>query len=49
MVSTMGFLELILIALISLVNLAIPTAAFVMSVLIYRKLTRIEQMLDRWE
>ena len=49
MVSTIGFFELVIVALISLVSLAIPAAAFVMTVLIYRKLNRIEQILKRRE
>jgi hypothetical protein len=49
MFSTIGFLELVIVALISVVSLAIPTATFVMAVLIYRKLTHIEQMLNRRE
>lgn len=44
-----GFLELLIVAMISLVSLAIPTATFVIGVLIYRKLSRIEQLLDRRE
>jgi hypothetical protein len=47
--STIGFLELGIVALISLISLAIPTATFVMAVLIYRKLSRIEQALNRRE
>ncbi len=49
MFSTLGFLELVIVALISLISLAIPTATFVMTVLIYRKLVRVEQLLDRRE
>jgi len=45
----LGFLELIIIAMISLVSLAIPTATFVIGVLIYRRLTRIEHMLNQRE
>ncbi len=45
----MRFLEFVIVAMISLVSLAIPTATFVIGLLIYRKLARIEQMLKRRE
>jgi len=45
----MRFLEFVIVAIVSLVTLAIPTATFVIGLLIYRKLTRIERMLNRRE
>ncbi len=46
---SLGFVELVVLLLGLGVSLIIPTVALVMAVLIYRKLTRIEELLRERE
>lgn len=46
---SIGFLELAIVTLISLVGLAIPIVTLIIAILIYRKVNRIEEVLQRRE
>jgi hypothetical protein len=47
--SSIGIVELVLVGVVSLIALAIPTATFVVAILIYSRLGRIERTLKRRE
>ncbi len=49
MVGFIGAVELLIVAIMLLISLAIPTAVLVFAILIYRKLDRIERALGNGE